>query len=445
MEFLKRVFHFFKIYPAIFYSLFLVLFLPLFFYFHTFYITSRLQKNIDYILQTKVSFLANNISFFSQDYLENPSLLQQNLERILEKNPEIKKLRILKREGEEFKILASQNPQEIGAILEKDVGLSLAWSQDQEILSPFSESGERFWRAVVPLKGKQNEKLGLISLALSCKETDEIVARSVFFSFLLAVLGSFLSLFLVFQHTNLFGYVELSKKLQEIDKAKDEFIRMATHELQSPIVNIRNYILEVKANLEGKLNEEEKKALERVEISAKNLAELVQDILQVSRIEQGRLDFTPEALEPQKELEQLVADFELKAKAKNLKLIFEPKAKPTEIKVNRFRFREIISNLLENAIKYTPSGQVEVKTEVDAAKKRYYIFVIDTGVGISAEAQKRLFQKFFREKKRETASIPGTGLGLWLSKEMAKRMGGDILVESIEGKGSKFTVWFPLK
>jgi len=74
-----------------------------------------------------------------------------------------------------------------------------------------------------------------------------------------------------------------------------------------------------------------------------------------------------------------------------------------------------------------------------------YIYVIDSGLGISAESQKRLFEKFYRVKTKETAEIPGTGLGLWIVKQLCQKMGGEILVESIEGKGSKFTVVFPLK
>jgi len=113
--------------------------------------------------------------------------------------------------------------------------------------------------------------------------------------------------------------------------------------------------------------------------------------------------------------------------------------------VNSNRLKEVLYNLIDNAIKYTLEGGVEIKTEVDEIKKKYYITVQDSGIGISAEAQQRLFEKFYRVKTKETADISGTGLGLWIAKTLARKMGGDILIESMEGKGSKFTIIFPLK
>ncbi len=112
--------------------------------------------------------------------------------------------------------------------------------------------------------------------------------------------------------------------------------------------------------------------------------------------------------------------------------------------VNPNRLKEILYNLIDNAIKYTFRGKIEVKTKIDQVKRKCYISIEDTGVGISAEAQRWLFEKFFRVKTKETADIPGTGLGLWISKALTEKMGGEIFIESIEGTGSKFTISFPL-
>lgn len=114
------------------------------------------------------------------------------------------------------------------------------------------------------------------------------------------------------------------------------------------------------------------------------------------------------------------------------------------MKLNPNRLREIIFNLVDNAIKYTFSGQTEISTQQDLSRKKYYIIVQDTGIGIPAEAQKKLFEKFYRVKTRETADIPGTGLGLWISRELTRQMGGDIYFESMEKVGTKFVIIFPL-
>jgi len=444
MNFFREIFSFIKTYPGILYSFFLILFLPLFLYFSVFYISSKFQKSVDSVLQTEALFLTQALATFSQDFIFEPDILQEKIFEIQKENPKVKQIRILKKENEDFKILASGKKEEVGAILQ-DPGVILSWSQNQSIATLFSdpETNERLWKVVTPI-GRE-KKIGLVSLALSLKETDEVISDIVFKAFLLIVGGIVASLVLIFQHTSLFGYVQLAQKLQQIDKAKDEFIRMATHELESPIVNIKNYLWEIKERLQGKISEEEKEYLERAEISANNLSLLVEDILEVSRIEQGRIDFTPQWFDPAKEINQIVIDFLPKAKEKNLSLYFEKPKEEVNLYLNPLRFREIISNLVSNAIKYTFQGYVKIGTKVDFSQKRYYIFVKDTGIGISAEAQQKLFQKFFREKKKETAEIPGTGLGLWISKELARKMGGDVLVESIEGQGSNFIVYFPLK
>lgn len=443
-KFFSRIFEFIKTYPAVFYSVFLIIFLPLLLFWNTFFIVSKFEKISDSILQKKALFLESAISVLASDLLDYPEILQEKLEALLELNPEVKHLRILRKEGEDFKILNSFKKEEIGAILD-DPALVLSWSQNQNIasliLSP--DKSERLWRIVSPVF-RNGEKVALISLSLSLKETDKLIEKSVFNAFLITVFGILVALFLVYQHTNLFGYVILSQKLKEIDRAKDEFIRMATHELQSPIVNLRGYLVEIKEKLKDKLSSQEKEYFEKVEISAKNLSQLIEDILKVSRIEQGRLDFTPEKLNLNQELSQIVSEFLKRAREKKLELFYEKPSPEIYIKANPLRLREIMTNLLENAIKYTFKGFVKVTTKIDLQRKRCYIFVIDTGVGISAQAQKKLFQKFFREKKKETAGIPGTGLGLWITKELVEQMGGEIFVESIEGQGSKFIVSLPL-
>jgi len=442
--FLRRIFNFIKTYPGILYSLFLIIFIPLIFYYITFFISNSFQKNIDYNLQTKALLAENIFAIFAGEYFFQPEILNEKIEEIIKENPEITKLRIIQEERGEFKIIASQLLEESGKII-SDPSLALSWSQNQAIANLISENGIRFWKVTRPIYlPESGEKLGLISIAFSLKESDALITKTVFHAYIIVIVAIALTLFLIFQHTRLFGYVSLTKRLQEVDKMKDNFIRMATHELQSPIINIRGYLLTLKEEMEPFLNEEQKKYFFRIEISAKNLGNLIEDILEVSRIEQGRLDFTPAKIQPQEITKNLVEELKMKAEAKGLKLIFEPKAEPFFINVNPNRLRQILFNLIDNAIKYTIEGWIEIQTKPDLTKGNYYITITDTGLGISAEHQKRLFEKFYRIKTKETAEIPGTGLGLWISKELCQKMGGEILLESMEGKGSKFTIVFPL-
>jgi signal transduction histidine kinase len=445
MKFSKEVFEFLKTFPGIFYSLFLIIFFPLFIFFSLQFTISRFEKNINFILQTEALSITRIFSQFSQDFFSQPEKLQEKVLQIQKEHPNLKQVRILKKEGENFKILASQNPEEVGAILE-DPFLLLSWSKNEPVANLIFDQNkkERIWKVTNPIKNLSGEKIGLVSLGLSLKETDEILTNLILKTFFLMIFGILICIFLVFQHTRLFGYVNLFLKMKEAEKAKNEFIRMATHELQGPVTNIKNYVLELKEILSQKLTKEEKEFLEVVELSAKNLSELMTDILQVSRIEQGSLDFAPQILDVTKETEEIVKNFEIQAKQKNLKLIFEKPKEKILILANPYRFKEVLNNLLTNAIKYTFEGEIKVEIKVDFSKKRCYISVEDTGIGISAENQRKIFEKFFREKRKETSGIPGTGLGLWLVKEIMRRSGGDIFFESREGKGSKFTFYFPL-
>lgn len=444
MRFFLRVFNFIRQYPGILYSFILIIFLPTILYYNTFLASKSFEKNINYNLQTKAMAIENVLSIFFADFLDNPEILQVKIEKITKENPEIKGLRVaLEEKGGEFKIIASQNLHEIGVKV-RDPSFSLAFSQGQPIANLTRQEGERFWNVIKPLYDKEGNKVGIISMALSLKKADHLITQAVFRSYIIVIVAILLSLFLIFQHTRLFGYVSLTKKLQELDRMKDNFIRMATHELQSPIVNIRGYIQALEEETRTILTEEQREFLRRIKISAKNLSDLIYDILEVSRIEQGRLDFTPQRISPSNVIVEIVQDLKIKAERKNLNLILELEQKPHLINVNVNRFRQILTNLIDNAIKYTFQGEILVKSSIDEAKKRYILEIKDTGIGISAENQKHLFEKFYRIKTKETADIPGTGLGLWITKQITENMNGKIFVESMKGIGTKFTIIFPL-
>ena len=208
---------------------------------------------------------------------------------------------------------------------------------------------------------------------------------------------------------------------------------------------IRGYIEELEEEMKDSLVGNKREFIKRIKVSAKNLSDLVYDILEVARLEQGRLDFTPQKISPPKVIFEIIQGLKIKTEQKNLDLVFENAKEDVDyIKINPNRFYQILTNLLENAIKYTPAGKISVKTRKDKNKKEYIIEIEDSGLGISAIDQKRLFEKFYRVKTKATAEIPGTGLGLWLTKQMVEGSGGKIFVESIEGKGTKFILSFPL-
>lgn len=444
-NFLKKIIDFIKKYPGILYSLALIIIIPLALFYNTLFTARSFQKNIDINLQTKALIIEDVFSILISDVFSEPDILQQKIQEITKNNSEIIDLRIMKETQEgEFEIIASQDIEEKNKII-SDPSLVLSWSQNQTIANLIAKDEIRFWKVTKPICAKDsNEKIGLVSMALSLEKSDALLVNSLERAYLIVVIAVILCLFLIVQHTRLFGYVALSKKLQEIDKMKDNFIRMATHDLQSPITNIRAYTAVLKEEIEVLLSADQKKLFLRVELSVKNLSDLMYDILEVSRIEQGRLDFTPQKVSVDNLVNEVIEEFKPKAEAKNLQLIFNTIENPTNIFVNPMRFKQIISNLVGNAVKYTLKGKIEVNANIDKTKRHSVITIQDTGLGISAEAQKRLFERFYRVKTRETADIQGTGLGLWISKQICEKMNGEIFIESMAGVGTKFTIIFPL-
>jgi len=441
--YIKKGIDFIRKNPTILYSFLLVILIPLAFYYNTFFAVRSFQKNIDYNLQTKTLLAENIFGVFASSAFEEPLILNKKIKKIAEQDPEIVKIQVILPEKEKFKIIASKDSQDLGKNV-SSTSIDLAWSQSQAIAHLISKNGERFWDITKPFYNSEGKKIGLVAVSMSLKEADLLVLKIVHSSYLILILTILLSLFLIIHHTYLFKYRVLLNRLQEVDKMKDGFIRMATHELQSPIVNIRNYVDALEEETRDSLTEEQKKLIRIAKISARNLIDLVYDILEVSRIEQARLDFTPKIISPSKAISGIVEELRDKAEQKNLTLSLETSKNGYFIKVNPNRFRQIIVNLIENAIKYTLKGGISIILRADEAKKRYIIEVKDTGLGISAEAQKRLFERFYRVKTAKTADIPGTGLGLWISKQLCEKMNGKIFVESMEDVGTKFTVIFPL-
>jgi len=245
-------------------------------------------------------------------------------------------------------------------------------------------------------------------------------------------------------NTRLFEYAMLFRKLKEVDKMKDDFISMASHELRAPITAIRGYLSLFLEDAYGKLDDKPKGILRTTFNIATHLAGLVEDLLDVSRIEQGRMQMTLEKMPIEETVGEIVEQLHFEAEKKGLAFEYRRPAAPLPlIEADKSRLKQVLINLCSNAIKYTPSGSVTVTTEIKDGDK-IEIKVTDTGLGMSAEARERLFQKFYRVKTDLTRDIPGTGLGLWITKQIVELMKGRIYVDSIEKVGTQVSVLLPV-
>ncbi|EKE05324.1 MAG: hypothetical protein ACD_19C00355G0004 [uncultured bacterium] len=229
-------------------------------------------------------------------------------------------------------------------------------------------------------------------------------------------------------------------KLQELDQLKDEFLSLAAHELRTPMTAIKGYSYELMKS--PNLDVKGKEYIERVYKSTERLVNLVNDMLDVSRIESGRIDIKPENIEVTKIIANVVAEFSGKVAEKNLELTFVPLGQTTFTAVaDSAKLIQVMTNLLGNSVKFTPDGG-KIGVTIQLKSGFIEVQVTDTGIGIDKEDLSKLFGKFVRAKTG--SGIQGTGLGLYLSKKLVNLMGGDLWAKS-NGAGSGSTFGFTLK
>lgn len=234
-----------------------------------------------------------------------------------------------------------------------------------------------------------------------------------------------------------------NEKLQKLDQAKSEFISIASHQLRTPLTVIKGYVSMVMDGNFGAVPVGIKDALSKVNVSNERLIKLVEDLLNISRIESGRLLFTW----VEKPLEEMVASVcgELTGHATRKGLKFEfirPSSTLPLVKMDEEKLRQVVMNLIDNSIKYTPKGSVSVSLK---KKENNILFCVsDSGVGVLADDIPNLFKKFSRGTGISLMHTDGTGLGLYVVKQMIELHGGRAWVESAgEGKGSKFYFEIP--
>lgn len=237
------------------------------------------------------------------------------------------------------------------------------------------------------------------------------------------------------------------EKAEEREQA--EFISTASHEMRTPVAAIEGYLgLALNPNT-AQIDAKARDFIMKAHEAAQHLGRLFQDLLDVSKSEDGRLANTPKVVDITAYTETIVQGLMQKATEKSLKLIFKPTDNNNQrtiapvyfVNQDNDHIREILDNLIENAIKYTPEGTVIV--DVTGTDNKVIVSVKDSGLGIPAEDVSHLFQKFYRVDNADRQQIGGTGLGLYLSRRLAESMQGRLYLESVHGKGSTFSLELP--
>jgi signal transduction histidine kinase len=430
--------------PQIIYTIFLMIVIPLAFFASGERFLDASNENQERLEKENIGHMQDAFVVIAPEKMNDSEFLSRLIWSLKKENDSIEEFVVTKNENGKAIVTASLDATQIGSIDEVNEPLYRKFEslmKESSAIFPTTMNGERHWRAYRAITDNSGATLGFLLTDVSMQRIDMIAARSVWNAYLFLALIVLAILLLLVRQARIVDYTVLYRRLKEVDQMKDDFVSMAAHELRTPLTIIRGYVDLLKdiKNLE----EKDKESLRRIEISAKGLNSLIGDILDVSRLEQGRMSFEFADVDMNSAAGTVTESFQTIAKEKGLALSYSAGQSIPSISADPERLRQVLTNIIGNAVKYTPTGSVTVSLSFDELKKRVVVRVSDTGLGISAEDQKRLFEKFFRVKSAETGNIQGTGLGLWITRQIIQSMKGEISVESIKGKGTDFIILFP--
>lgn len=235
-----------------------------------------------------------------------------------------------------------------------------------------------------------------------------------------------------------------NEELRRMNKMKSDFVSNVSHELRTPLTSIKGYASLLGEGKLGVLTEDQKQRLKRINEQTNTLTQLVNDLLDISRIESGKAVMEFKTVAAQALFDNPIDLLQPQIREKRIELRVALEEEPVEIWVDREKMERVFLNLLGNAVKFTPAGG-RITIQLSNRKDAVQVDITDTGIGIEAKELQHLFEEFFRSENAIRQNIKGTGLGLSLAKRIVEAHEGKIWVKSKPGEGSTFSVSLPLK
>ncbi|MDH5607463.1 MAG: response regulator, partial [Anaerolineae bacterium] len=237
-------------------------------------------------------------------------------------------------------------------------------------------------------------------------------------------------------------------EMREIDRIKSEFLANMSHELRTPLNSIIGFSRVILKGIDGPINELQQQDLEAIHNSGQHLLDMINNILDLSKIEAGKMELSIEEIELKDIFDGVISTARGLVKEKNLQLLDNTGDSLPTVLADRTRVRQILLNLLQNATKFTDEGKIEVNfetiTDPDSGMELGQISVTDSGIGISQEDQEKLFERFSQVDSSLTRKVGGSGLGLSITQHLVEMQGGKIWLKSKEGEGSTFYFTLPI-
>lgn len=428
------------------YSMILIFLLPLLVIAHTIWQIRASNELLNQALQRKSETAVSFVFLQIRSELGDNAKIQREIELTASKIKEIAEISIFTPSEKGFLAIASTNQEISGLRFDSAENAAIMTTNKvvtKQIIDRTKKTAERSFISSMPVSDSVGTKTHLIVLKLKPTEIDVLAQKNLQQSLVILSILVLLILLLIANQIRLSQYPAMYKKLEDIDQMKDEFISVASHELKTPLAAAKGYSEMLLEGLTGKIDDKAKDHLEKILVSMQRLDVLVGELLDVSRLQQDRMQFNLQPIDAHQIAENVIKISSEEAERKHLNLEIEhPKSPLPLVFTDPEKLQQVLENLIGNALKYTFKGSVKISYKI--AKNKLRLGIKDTGIGISPADTKRLFEKFYRIKNEKTMNVPGTGLGLWIAREIMHKMNGDIDFISIEGKGSEFSVYLPI-
>lgn len=423
------------------YPLLIIISIPVLLIFNTLWNLRSFNRDANFLIRHQASSLAESIKPFLSKDLENNIDTTPILAMLVSKNDDLISAAVISQKDNEFNLIAASDPSltlqqtSLDSLNRFTQALdnSFAGLQYDPVLQ------KNVWIVTTPMEFDNRQML--LSLKIDTQTVNSILGRTSRDSLTILIFTVFATLVLLANHFIFYKRSLRTKQLEELDKLKDEFISMASHELRAPVTALVGYLEMLKEKIPQESLPAVESDLSTLNSLTNDLNSLINDLLEVSRIEQERLKIEKTPTDLNQVATSVFQKMKPLADQKGLNLEIQTTEIP-KITTDPDRTRQIITNMVSNAIKYTPKGSVVISTITE--NRNIKITVKDTGIGIPPEEMENLFGKFIRVKDKQTKEVRGTGLGLWISKKLAQMLGGDLYAESIYGTGSSFTLSLPV-
>lgn len=365
-------------------------------------------------------------------------VIEREIHNIASLNPDITQFRVLQYVNGVAVPIAALDAETVSVPeTAQDIYAFSRLRPDESLIFTAVIGGERHWQAVRSLE--LDTKTYFIYTETSLEHVDalfrERIVTAYYWLFGLLVVV----LLLVLQHVRLIDYGRLYREVREANEMKDLFTNMIAHELRAPLTAVRGHL--ESAIETPKLPPAAKERLLHIDRATIQLLAIITDLLDVARLQSGKMEVKEEQYDISSVIRDVLSEQQAVALQHNVTLTQIGHQESLTTIGDEKRMHQVLVNLVSNAIKYTKEGAIEV--DLSDTVSAVEIRVKDTGMGISAEDQQKLFAPFFRVARPDVSAITGTGLGMWIAKHLVERMRGTIAVESIKGVGTHIVVRLP--